>query len=167
MECRKCKSYFPTYIKIGGKTKNLSKRKYCLVCSPWGKHNTRSFEHITVKKMERSCIICGKLYSYKGLKCHTCKSRIKRHSIKNDAINYLGGKCSFCNYNKCPAAMVFHHLNADEKDFQIGNSPTQSWDKIIKELDKCILLCTNCHHELHYNKHNENRIDRLNNSIKK
>lgn len=166
MECRKCKSYFPRIITIEGKQRNLSNRKYCFVCSPWGKHNTRSFEHKTVKNQNRLCSICGKTYSQKGLKCETCATRMRRNKIKLKAIAHMGGKCIYCGYDKCQASMVFHHINPDKKDFQLSTS-LSSWDKVVKELEKCILLCNNCHNELHWNEHNENRIDRLNNSIKK
>lgn len=76
------------------------------------------------------------------------KRRIK---IKEDAVKYKGGKCIKCGYNKYIGALEFHHINQDEKDFEISNGNCKSWDKIIIELDKCILLCSNCHRELHGN----------------
>jgi predicted HNH restriction endonuclease len=71
----------------------------------------------------------------------------KRIEVKNRAIDYLGGKCRICGYDKCPSAMVFHHLDPREKDFDI--SSRLSWEAIEPELKKCVLLCSNCHHEVH------------------
>jgi len=68
---------------------------------------------------------------------------------KQKYVNYLGGMCSICKYNKCLAALDFHHKNPKEKKFMI-TSGTYSWKTIKKELNKCILICSNCHKELHY-----------------
>ena len=62
---------------------------------------------------------------------------------KIDAITYKGGKCVHCGYDNHPAAMQFHHIG--EKDLEWNKMRTRSWDKVLKELDKCILLCANCH----------------------
>jgi hypothetical protein len=73
----------------------------------------------------------------------------KRQKNKIKAVEYKGGKCEICGYNKCIAALSFHHRNPNEKDFQISKT-TKSWIKIKDEIDKCMLLCSNCHSELHY-----------------
>ena len=81
----------------------------------------------------------------------------RRKKIKLMAIEYKGGKCVKCGYNKCVDALEFHHLSLD-KDFNIGTKGyTRSWDKVKIELDKCILLCANCHREEH-NKINNNGV---------
>ena len=74
-----------------------------------------------------------------------------RQRLKEKAIEYKGGKCQHnnCGYNKCNRALEFHHLDPNEKDFGISSYTTLSWDKIKKELDKCILVCANCHREIH------------------
>ena len=75
----------------------------------------------------------------------------KRLELKRRAIEYKGGKCVICGYNKCEAALTFHHINPQEKDFTISNKTT--WEGIVLELDKCDLLCTNCHAEVHAGYH--------------
>lgn len=70
----------------------------------------------------------------------------KRTKIK--LVEYKGGKCERCGYNKCLGALDFHHLDPNEKDFGIGGV-TKSFDKMKKEVDKCILVCANCHREIH------------------
>jgi hypothetical protein len=60
---------------------------------------------------------------------------------------YKGGKCLLCGYNKCPRALEFHHRDANEKTFDLS-SACRGWNKIKIELDKCDLLCSNCHREI-------------------
>lgn len=72
----------------------------------------------------------------------------RRRKIKLLSIEYKGGKCQICGYNKCPAALDLHHING-KKDFGIGDKGyTRSWEIVKKELDKCILVCANCHREI-------------------
>jgi hypothetical protein len=83
-----------------------------------------------------------------------CKSCIlesnadRRRDVKQQAIDYLGGECSNCGYNKCNAALEFHHLDPNEKDISYLNN-RMSFTKLKLELDKCVLLCANCHREHH------------------
>ena len=78
--------------------------------------------------------------------------------MKLKAIEYKGGSCQKCGYNKSPAALVFHHRDTTEKDFNIG-SRVIKWESLKPELDKCDLLCQNCHHELHEKLFIERSID--------
>lgn len=169
--CRKCKNNFPNRIKIDGKYKILSSRKYCLVCSPYKKHNTRviektktSFELDELPKT-KICNICNaeldlvnfgvyklrtkyKIFSY----CKTCDSqRVKKAALKLKlkAVTYKGGECSFCGYKKSLRALEFHHLVSEEKEINISRFRQKDWEALKKELDKCILLCSNCHREEH------------------
>lgn len=63
--------------------------------------------------------------------------------------DYKGSKCVRCGYDKCKSALHFHHLVPSTKDFQISGNWGLSWDKVKSELDKCILVCANCHAEIH------------------
>lgn len=67
--------------------------------------------------------------------------------LKKQAIEYKGGKCILCGYHKCEAALCFHHVNPFEKENNI--SRLRSWKRVEEELNKCVLLCNNCHSELH------------------
>jgi hypothetical protein len=72
-----------------------------------------------------------------------------RIRIKQRLIEYKGGKCQICEYNKSvPGAYHFHHRNANEKSFEINGS-TLGFEQLKKEVDKCDLLCANCHAEVH------------------
>lgn len=70
--------------------------------------------------------------------------------MKLQAIKLLGGKCSICGYNKCVDALEFHHKNPNEKEFKLGSGNTMSWKEYKNEAMKCILVCSNCHKEIHY-----------------
>lgn len=74
----------------------------------------------------------------------------RRHKIKELSIEYKGGCCERCGYNKYIGALEFHHLDPNEKDFNLSKKGhCRSWEKVKIELDKCILLCANCHREIH------------------
>jgi len=70
--------------------------------------------------------------------------------LKLKAIEYKGGECQRCGYNKCYSAMDFHHRDPAEKDMVWSQIRRQSLEMITKELDKCDLLCANCHREEHH-----------------
>jgi 5-methylcytosine-specific restriction endonuclease McrA len=74
----------------------------------------------------------------------------RRKNIRWKAIAYKGGRCQICSYDRCAEALEFHHLNSSRKDFGISSKGyTRSWNKVLEELEKCILLCANCHREIH------------------
>jgi predicted transcriptional regulator len=74
----------------------------------------------------------------------------RRRKIKQMAVEYKGGRCEKCGYDKYIGALEFHHLNPNEKDFSISHKGhCKSCDKVKKELDKCVLVCSNCHKEIH------------------
>lgn len=74
-----------------------------------------------------------------------------RRNIRKKLIDIYGGKCNICNYNKSHSALDFHHKNAEEKTFGIseGLRLKYSYEKLFNESKKCILICSNCHHEIH------------------
>lgn len=63
-------------------------------------------------------------------------------------VNYLGGKCMRCGYNKCYRALEFHHRDPSTKEFGIATGEGRSWKRLEPELKKCDLLCSNCHAEV-------------------
>lgn len=71
---------------------------------------------------------------------------------KNEAIQYKGGKCQDCNILYPYPVMEFHHLDPNEKDFDWSDLRHHGSIKLIQqELDKCALLCSNCHRMRHHN----------------
>ena len=88
---------------------------------------------------------------------HTnCKECLKKKilatqkNLKILCVKYKGGKCCNCGYKKYLGALEFHHINPKEKDFVISQSRKKDLTPTIKkELDKCLLVCSNCHREIH------------------
>lgn len=68
-----------------------------------------------------------------------------------------GGKCQRCGYNAYLGALDFHHINSDEKDFTVGNRDFKL-KECIEEIKKCVMICSNCHRELHANLWDINEI---------
>jgi hypothetical protein len=113
----------------------------------------------------QNCIVCttplnGVQSKYCSRKCHNDSSNKKHqdyvaqqkraHGRKREFIALKGGCCSICGYNKNMAALEFHHEN--EKDFSLNvrTLSNRSMKLLLKELEKCTLLCSNCHREHHY-----------------
>ncbi|MEN9390090.1 MAG: hypothetical protein RLZZ283_190 [Candidatus Parcubacteria bacterium] len=66
------------------------------------------------------------------------------------AVDHAGGKCQVCGYSRSIRALTFHHRDPSKKDFGLSDRGlTRSWAKTLAEIDKCILLCANCHAEVH------------------
>ncbi|QOE32633.1 HNH endonuclease [Klebsiella phage Muenster] len=87
---------------------------------------------------------------WKCNKCDIQRVSDRRRELKLLAVEYKGGCCEKCGYDKCIAALEFHHLDPNEKDFGISSSGhTRSFEKLKIELDKCIMVCANCHREIH------------------
>lgn len=72
-----------------------------------------------------------------------------RQRQKENIIYVMGGKCACCGYNKCNSALELHHLNPDEKDFTFSENTNRAWKTVVQELPKTILVCANCHREIH------------------
>lgn len=146
-----CQKQIPNQLAVNGKKFYRGKRTYCLECSPFG-------EKRRIKDGEkRFCSVCEKEYFvHKNWKskniCMPCRVNGDRFQKKLKAIDYLGGKCVDCGYlgSKCPDALAFHHKDPSKKSFNISGKHCLSWEKIKQELDKCELLCHNCHSERHY-----------------
>ncbi len=131
--CETCGAGFSNYIKIDSKLRNLKNRKNCLNCSPFGLHNTKVLSSKPDKRKSRKS----------GLKVISWRQRVKLR-----AIDYKGGKCQICGYSRCHQALDFHHLDPKQKEFSLSGI-SRSWDSIKSEIDKCILVCANCHREIH------------------
>ena len=85
-----------------------------------------------------------------------CKNKYyvarRRRLLKQKAVEYKGGRCVLCGYDSCLDALTFHHHG--DKDFGIGSrGHTRSWNRVRIELDACILVCANCHAEIHAGLH--------------
>jgi hypothetical protein len=106
---------------------------------------------------EKECPICNKKFRPKSAAanqrtcCYDCMPdgvQLTRGAFLAKIKEQRGGKCIRCGYNKCVKALEFHHLDPAKKDFTISNDHFKLLDA-VKESKKCILICSNCHKELH------------------
>lgn len=166
--CQKCGAPFPVKMKIDGRVRVLNKRKFCLDCSPFGKHNTKNLTGLVELNSLRICDICTRQFEFIGYhsrtvrqypdlpcggnpnRCASCQTNHRRINTKRLAVEYAGGKCVLCGYSRCIHALVFHHLDPAQKEFPIASFLCCSLDSLRSEIDKCVLLCSNCHTEIHY-----------------
>lgn len=72
-----------------------------------------------------------------------------KKNLKKSLVEYKGSKCEMCGYDRCIEALEFHHSDPSKKDFSISTK-LFGIEKMKKEVDKCLLLCSNCHREKHY-----------------
>lgn len=160
--CQKCQQQFNIHLVIDGKRRNLASRKYCIECSPFQKHNTKVLEKEKQDNNHQKCskckqvLPCSEFYKNSDQRLHTSckqcsiKSATERFRVrKKEFIKLKGGKCIVCGYDRYDGALEFHHVDPTVKEFAIN----KGWrlEKNLQELDKCILLCSNCHRELHGN----------------
>lgn len=114
---------------------------------------------------ELICPICGQSFipnNGNRRYCYDCspigltsaeRLKLLDRKLKHTLVSYKGGKCESCGYNKCEGALQFHHKNPKEKDFTIANinfGGQFNLETLLREVDKCELLCANCHAEKHY-----------------
>ena len=85
-------------------------------------------------------------------RCSKCSAEATARVVKakqDKAYEKYGSACKICGYDKCTRALDFHHLDPSVKEVEPSKVFSRSWEKIQLELDKCILLCSNCHREVH------------------
>lgn len=174
--CLKCGSQFKTSQRINGKRHSLRSRLHCLDCVPfkrnktskdhtetWSKYYVYNDQKNIVARLCTRCKLTKPIESfYKKSRghhsyCHECLVDVtleRQRNFRDKCLVYKGGQCEKCGYNKCPAAMHFHHKDPKQKEFEISKAHRRKFgtqDHVLKkELDKCALLCANCHAEVHY-----------------
>lgn len=73
-----------------------------------------------------------------------------RRQRKIDLVEYKGGKCEHCLAEYHPAVFEFHHRDPTAKEFEIARYLHYPLETVLPEVDKCLLLCANCHRIVHY-----------------
>jgi 5-methylcytosine-specific restriction endonuclease McrA len=111
---------------------------------------------LSTKIYKCKCNLCDRSFESdrRRTRCQGCYTKIRRFRNKKRAIEMMGGECSICGYKfnyLNIAAFEFHHKNPEEKDFKIGQCANKSWKVVKAEIDKCVLLCSNCHGIEHSN----------------
>lgn len=87
--------------------------------------------------------------SYRCGKCASQWVMKNRRTKKEKLVQLFGGKCALCGYKKYVGALDFHHKNPKLKSFSLSvKGLCYSWDSVLAEAKKCIVLCKNCHAEI-------------------
>jgi hypothetical protein len=109
-----------------------------------------------------NCMVCGRILN--GRKTHFCSLKCKNthhqsyeaqhrrgRARKLELVEAAGGRCMMCGYNRNLGALVFHHTDASKKDLKLDvrSLSNHRMELLLAELEKCILLCHNCHAEIH------------------
>ncbi len=127
-KCSICKNEFPATLEYFGKHGYRGLDTYCKNCRH---EKTRQYYYDNKEKMKSQSVIWKK------------NQREKINEYK-DSLNCL--KCG----EKRNWLLDFHHIDPSKKDFQISQGEAKGWDKILKEIKKCVVLCSNCHRDFHY-----------------
>ena len=161
--CIKCLHHKPITLFSLQKSNKDGRQCVCKECISKNDKERNQRVHIS-NGPTKICTSCGKeklikefgkrLSQKDGLQhfCSVCsreKSVNRSRNTKLQAIKYLGSKCSICGYDKCIAALEFHHKDPNEKEFDISKR-THFNEAVKNELQKCVLLCSNCHREAHF-----------------
>lgn len=141
--CEACGESFALRQVIDGKLRHLYRRRFCFTCSPFGSHNTSKHppgipmpEELKEHRRRRRN---AKTYRYQ---------KKRRRRIKAELIQARGGRCEGCGYSVLAAALEFHHRDPATKGFGVGNF-NGSLARLLAEVEKCDLLCANCHRVRH------------------
>ena len=157
-KCIQCKGEFKRRVKIDGNAVLLShSRASCLNCIPYKQiGQPRKGRRKIGNKVERKCRECKKWladdqFRYEtGRQCIPCRNKKAKPrtlgyklELKRQAVIYMGGRCKDCDGKFPLCAYDFHHLDPTQKDF--GISKKTNFEEVKPELDKCVMLCKNCH----------------------
>jgi hypothetical protein len=148
-------------ITEGQKPSITRKKRFCNHSCAGSFNNTKTPKRKLAGKCKTCCVPISATRKYCSETCRKiAASALPRKSdpikyvvtwrqrTKQRAIQYKGGACQLCGYDRSSRALNFHHLDPSQKDFGIGGV-SRSWEAIQAELDKCILVCANCHAEIH------------------
>lgn len=116
---------------------------------------------------EKKCLLCGALFRPKTAAanqrqcCYDCVpegTQLTRGGFVAKLKEIYRGKCIKCGYDKCLSALDFHHRDPNLKDFGISDD-NMRLKEAVEEVKKCILICSNCHRELHAGLWNINELE--------
>jgi hypothetical protein len=142
-----CENVVPKhFVDENGKKHNCQRRKFCFECSPFGQHNTRNLNH--PKRNQHDCWV---EYFNK-----------RKIEVIEKVQSITGDKCWLCEYDKTWSNLCFHHVNREDKLFNLSTRELMlKWERIFAEMQKCVLVCMNCHGEIHAGLIPENDIKKL------
>lgn len=153
-------------VKISDKQKKqLRKRTFLVSSRKKGQFSKKRLE-MGEEKWTEHCTQRKRKNTFNWRKNNPEKYVNRDVELKIRLLEERGGECLKCNYNKSLGALDFHHRDPNKKEFGIGQIH-RSYNKMKKEADKCDVLCSNCHRELHWKegaKKRKDRIDKIKNA---
>ena len=150
-----CGNTIPNWKKIDGKVRNLTSRRRCLQCLPFGTPCGRWTGHVAARPKNKRL----QFYEWRAAfieRTGECPITAIRRVRKRWLMSLLGNRCCLCGYDRCQAALEFHHVCG--KDHQISNFLQRKMVEVLAEVAKCVLICGNCHAEAHAGAVDVNRI---------
>jgi transposase-like protein len=131
-------------------------RKYGLRTDPALKRRAAETARQTEKRrIEQECPRHGlwiHVWTGDRFRCTRCRTEAvarRRRKVKSILVEEAGGQCAICGYDRCDAALQFHHRDPAQKEFSLGvRGVTRGIDKLREEAKKCVLLCATCHAEV-------------------
>lgn len=143
-KCKICGKIIPYSIIIDNKRRNLKNRTKCLDCLPFGSSPYSVSNLVKEEFLERK---------RKNTKDHYKRNKInienKSKNRRLSLVRLIGG-CQICGHDK-PYNIAFHHIGFYKKEFDIDRRKCQySWKIIKPELLKCVMICHNCHGDIHH-----------------
>lgn len=157
--CTTCDSPIPKSLRIDGKKRNLRNRTKCLDCQPFG---TSSYKPKTTdEKRSAYALKSQQYYQRMKEKFNADPISLLRTARKNIITSLINDSCQICGYAKCTRNLTFHHLR--DKTTGLSSREFQfAFNTLINELKKCVVICHNCHGEVHDNLIPQELIDKLN-----
>lgn len=142
----KCGNQIPYRAKVDGEWKSLKNRSRCLTCVPFG---TSAYRHKTLEeKRSSNAKKQSRHYFKKKEENGIGPVNARRKERRSWVLGILGGECCLCTYRKCSRNLAFHHV--DTKSFSLSELAfSKAWERMRPELSKCIVVCSNCHGEIH------------------
>jgi hypothetical protein len=129
-------AYSKTWLNLSPEEKKLKRKEYNDRYK--GKHPERVKEQDERYRTKHRDVLRTKASTWQ---------KIKGRENKLRAIEYLGGHCTDCKNTFPPYVYDFHHIDPTIKDAGIARIMGRKWENIVPELNKCVLLCANCHRE--------------------
>ena len=161
--CKKCGKEIPYSIIIDGMRRPMQNRSNCIDCVPYGK--SRYVTKTEEGRLKRIATKTRRYYYNVKMRVGSDPVKIRRQKYRSSVIKLISGGCQICSYNRCFRNIVFHHLR--DKQFQLDERHFQyAFKTILNEIRKCMIVCHNCHGEIHAGLFSTEKLNELNNILK-